>query len=344
MATPSSSISNGFGLSMSNKMLIGVGVGVVAVGGVGYLAYRHFHRDVMPEKWRRIGTLQRVNVFPVKSCAPLAQPEKDEYECHMLGLGMGVVRDRRFMIINDKNEMLTARGYPHMLKIQPQQTANGLIFSAPGMPDIELDYKHLETPGEDVHTEVWGVKVDAMHCGSRFDKWFSQFILKSDSGLRLVYYPYPIPVRQINARLRKMPFIKREDAGAFNDATSYVLMNLSSIAELNTRLERPVDPLQFRGNFELKMDVDEPYAEDRWQWMRIGEDAVFRVVAPCTRCILPNINVNSAERDVDGEPLKTLRSYRLFNYASPALGIHLGLRRFGNVKANDVVYIEDNRI
>lgn len=86
-----------------------------------------------------------------------------------------------------------------------------------------------------------------------------------------------------------------------------MLMNLSSIDDLNTRLKRPVDPLQFRGNFELKMDVDEPYAEDHWQWIRIGNEAIFRVVAPCTRCILPNINVRTAERDIDGEPLKTLR-------------------------------------
>ncbi|TDG42866.1 hypothetical protein AWZ03_010686, partial [Drosophila navojoa] len=53
------------------------------------------------------------------------------------------------------------------------------------------------------------------------------------------------------------------------------------------------------------------------------------------------INVQTAERNADGEPLKTLRSYRLFNYASPALGIHLGLRQAGNVKVNDVIYVEE---
>ena len=86
-----------------------------------------------------------------------------------------------------------------------------------------------------------------------------------------------------------------------------MLMNLSSVEDLNTRLERPVDPLQFRGNFHLKMDIKEPYAEDNWQWVRIGEEAVFRIVAPCTRCILPNINVKTAERDPDGQPLKKLK-------------------------------------
>ncbi|XP_030081223.1 mitochondrial amidoxime reducing component 2 isoform X2 [Drosophila hydei] len=330
---------NGYGLS--NKMLIGMGVSLVAVGGAGYLVYRHLHRDLMPVKWRRVGTLQRVNVFPVKSCAPLEHDSQQEYDCDVLGIGIGNVRDRKFMLVNDNNEMITARAYPHMVLIQPKAVANGLVFSAPGMPDLELDFKHLESPSKDVHTSVWGVAIDVMLCGSRFDKWFSEFILKKDSGVKLVYYPYPGPVRATNPRLKHMPYIKQDDSGTLNDATSYMLMNLASIDDLNTRLKTPVDALQFRGNFELKMDVDQPYSEDHWQWIRIGNDAIFRIVAPCTRCILPNINVKTAERNVDGEPLKTLRSYRLFDYPSPALGIHLGLRQAGNVKVNDVIYVED---
>lgn len=84
-------------------------------------------------------------------------------------------------------------------------------------------------------------------------------------------------------------------------------MNLASVDDLKHKMNKPVDPLQFRGNFHLRMDKDEPYAEDKWQWIRIGEDAVFRVVAPCTRCIFPNINVATGERDPNGDPLITLK-------------------------------------
>lgn len=200
------------GLGLSNKMLIGVGVSLVAAGGAGYLIYRHLHRDPMPVKWRRVGTLQQINVFPVKSCAPLVLGDQEEYECDVLGIGRGNVRDRKFMLLNDNNEMITARGYPHMLRIQPKAISNGLIFSAPGMPDLELDFSDLDTPAKDVHTSVWGVPLDAMLCGSRYDKWFSEYILKKDSGLKLVYYPYPVPVRATNPRLKNMPFIKQDDS------------------------------------------------------------------------------------------------------------------------------------
>ncbi|KAM7347789.1 uncharacterized protein YcbX-like [Cochliomyia hominivorax] len=121
-----------------------------------------------------------------------------------------------------------------------------------------------------------------------------------------------------------------------------MLMNLASVEDLNTRLPNSVDPLQFRGNFHLKMDKNEAYAEDKWQWVRIGDEAIFRKVAPCTRCIFPNINVKTGERDPQGNPLKELKSYRLLNdKVSPSLGIHLGLRQAGSIKANDVIYVED---
>ncbi|XP_001361377.2 mitochondrial amidoxime-reducing component 1-like [Drosophila pseudoobscura] len=331
-------------LDISPKTLIGVGVGLAVVGGASFFLYRRYlqYRDAMPQKWRRVGTLQRINLFPVKSCAPLNLTPDLEYDCDVLGLSFEGIRDRTLMVLDESNTMVTARGYPQMLWIKSRKvSANGLIFSAPGMPDLEFDFENLQSPGQDLHTSVWGAPVDAMICGDRFNKWFSQFILKTETGLKLVHYPYPKAVKIINPRLKHMPYIRQVDSGTFNDATSYMLMNLSSVADLNTRIKNPVDPLQFRGNFELKADVDEPYAEDHWQWVRIGEEAVFRSVAPCTRCILPNINVNTAERDIDGEPLKTLRSFRLFNYSSPALGIHLGLRQPGKVKANDVVYVED---
>lgn len=88
-----------------------------------------------------------------------------------------------------------------------------------------------------------------------------------------------------------------------------MLMNLASVNDLNKRLPDAVNPLQFRGNFHLKMDKNEPYAEDNWQWVRIGEEAVFRIVSPCRRCIFPNINVETGERNPLGNPLKELKRY-----------------------------------
>lgn len=204
------STTNMFGVS--SKVLIGASAALITVGGVGYWFYRHSKRDVMPLKWRRVGTLQQINVFPVKSCGPLKDLEKSDYECDVLGISNGKVRDRKFMLINDNNEMITARGYPHMVKIQPRPTINGLEFSAPDMPVLYLDFGELDQIDENVHTAVWGVPLDVKLCGAQFDKWFSKFILGKDDGLRLVHYPYPSPVRITNPRLKHMPFLRQEDS------------------------------------------------------------------------------------------------------------------------------------
>jgi len=56
------------------------------------------------------------------------------------------------------------------------------------------------------------IPVDVMPCGDRINKWFSQAILQKESGLKLVHYPYPKPVRSTNPRLKDMPFIRQEDS------------------------------------------------------------------------------------------------------------------------------------
>jgi uncharacterized protein YcbX len=65
-----------------------------------------------------------------------------------------------------------------------------------------------------------------------------------------------------------------------------MLMTESSIADLKTRLPPhvPVIPRQFRPNFLVRGLV--AYEEDKWDWIRIGDTAVFRNVKPCTRFVI----------------------------------------------------------
>ncbi|XP_036317928.1 mitochondrial amidoxime-reducing component 1-like [Rhagoletis pomonella] len=330
---------------ISTKMLVslGAGIGVTAVSSASYLYYKYWKQDVMPEEWQRVGILEMLEFFPLKSGAPLKMPEDTELECEVLGLRYESVRDRALMLVDSNNLMLTARGYPKMVLIASKLvTPTKLEINAPGMETLELDFSKLinEAPGIDIHTSVFGAPLDAMLCGEKYDRWFSQYILSQENGVKLVYYPYPKPTKPIDKDLAKEPHIKKYDTGAFADATSYMLMNLSSIEDLNKRLPRPVQPIQFRGGFYLKMDKNEPYAEDSYDWIKIGQQAVFRKVAPCRRCILPNINPETGERDPDNNPLKTLKTYRCFEKnPSPVLGIHLGLREPGKVKRGDVIYI-----
>lgn len=60
-----------------------------------------------------------------------------------------------------------------------------------------------------------------------------------------------------------------------------MLLNESSIADLNTRIEKPVSVLNFRPNFLVKGPA--AFEEDHWKWVKIGEEVIFRCNKPCTR-------------------------------------------------------------
>lgn len=60
-----------------------------------------------------------------------------------------------------------------------------------------------------------------------------------------------------------------------------MMMNTSSLNDLNSKLDHTVGALQFRPNFMV--NGPSAFAEDNWKWVRIGDNVVFRNVKPCLR-------------------------------------------------------------
>lgn len=204
----------------SNKMYyLGLVLGITAAAGtLGYLyeCYRQYRRNVMPTKWRRIGTLQQINLFPVKSCAPLKLSKEESVYCDLLGLCLNdVLYDRKLMLVNPKFEMITARVYPKTVLIQTKLIdQHTLQLTAPNMEPLEINLTTLaaECKGRNViSTAVWDTKLKAIHCDEKYDKWLSRFILQQESGIHLLYYPYKKPIRSITQRLITEPFLRQID-------------------------------------------------------------------------------------------------------------------------------------
>lgn len=68
----------------------------------------------------------------------------------------------------------------------------------------------------------------------------------------------------------------------------------------------------------------------------------FLIIVFPSRCIFTNIDPFTAHRHPEGQPLKTLKTYRKFEKTgeSPVLGVHLGVKVPGFVKIGDPVYVE----
>ena len=77
------------------------------------------------------------------------------------------------------------------------------------------------------------------------------------------------------------------------------------MADLNSRLDRPVPIDRFRPNIVARGAG--PFAEDTWGRFEIGGLA-FHAVKMCERCVVTTIDQQTAQKGE--EPLRTLAEYR----------------------------------
>jgi len=202
------------------------------------------------------------------------------------------------MLIDYKGYMLTQRQHPRMCLIHCRLENEQLIISTPEMPELVIDFT---ASTDHVKATVWQDECNALDCGDDASIWFSRFL---DTSTRLVFFP-DNEIRQVDTQ-----YASRGDITAFSDGFPYLLISQASLDDLNNRAAvhtgSNIEMSRFRPN--LVISGTEAFAEDSWSRIRIG-DITFKIVKPCSRCIIPSINPYTAEKT--GEPLKTLASYRM---------------------------------
>jgi len=205
----------------------------------------------------------------------------------------GPRHDRQWMLVTPQGRFLTQRELPRLALIEPKVHGTGLRLSAPGMPELETG------PATDrsLEVQVWNDRCPARLMADPVHRWLGEFL---DLDCRLVYLP------EEAARQVDLAYARPGDKTAFSDGFPELLISEASLDDLNRRLPRPLPMVRFRPN--LVVSGCEPYAEDHWKRIRIGE-LEFRVVKPCSRCVIPTVNPETGERE-GNEPLKTLMTYR----------------------------------
>ena len=120
------------------------------------------------------------------------------------------------------------------------------------------------------------------------------------------------------------------------DAGPVHLTSLESLAQLNAWMaESGGDPIpigRFRSNVVVEGAV-EPFAEDAWQRVRIGE-VTFRFAEFCDRCVLPTID--EATLETSKEPTRTLARHRRWD-GKVWFGVRLVPETLGTVSVGDDV-------
>ena len=208
----------------------------------------------------------------------------------------GLCGDRRWLVTNPAGRFLTQREHPRM----------ALIRATPGRDSLELSAREdlivVPVPGSGSRerlVQVWEDHARARDAGDEPARWLSEQL---NTPCRLFYMP------EDSVRLVDGLYAQTGETVSFADGFPILLVSQASLDDLNSKLTTPVPMNRFRPN--LVINGSAPFAEDTWQRIRIG-DMTFDVTKPCSRCVMPSIVQETAERDPDIN--RVLAGYRRFD-------------------------------
>lgn len=243
-------------------------------------------------------------LYPVKSLRGLAVDSAAVDE-------LGLVGDRRFMVVNAAGLFLTQRALPRMALIATALTEDFLTLRAGGAGEVRVG----RAPDPRARLRPVGVWKDAglqaEDCGEEPARWLGDFLGVACRLVRIgPAFARPIPAKKIPAPAGADPGqLDSPHRVSFADAYPFLVIGEASLADLNNRLLAqglPALPMdRFRPNLVIRGSA--PFAEDEWGRLRLG-GLVFQAGEPCARCTVTATDQETAERGT--EPLRTLAAYR----------------------------------
>lgn len=225
-------------------------------------------------------------IYPVKSLAGIAV---DSFQLD----DFGPMADRRWMIIDEDRNFVTQRAFPVLARIKPVVSGGQVAVDIPGEGLFPL-----EITDQSLRVLVWRDWVKAQVGGVAANEALSRFVGKP---LRLVYMPDD-SFRRVDAG--RVTDVRRV---SFADGFPLLVTSLSSLQELNHRLDAPVEMRRFRPN--IVVEGAEPWAEDGWTTLQAGSVSLS-LVKPCSRCVMTTVDPDTGIKDAGVQPLRTLSGYR----------------------------------
>ena len=265
-----------------------------------------------------MGTLRLsgLNIYPIKSARGISVIESEVD-------GFGLRYDRRWMLINPSGEFLSQRTHPRLALVTPEIEGDTLSVTAPGMPVLRLPLQ----PKDSVRCRVvvWRDMCSASWLGEEAASWFSEVLACACSVVHMA---------DSVVRPADPDFAPPETRVSFADAFPFLIISEESLTDLNSRLAEPIPMNRFRPN--VVVAGGEPYCEDRWRGIRIGE-VPMQVVKPCGRCVVTTTDQLTAERGK--EPLSTLATYRKRG-GEVVFGQNAVHERTGRLRVGDAVTLQ----
>jgi len=235
-------------------------------------------------------TLKEIHIYPIKSLGGISlQSAKVEER--------GLQYDRRWMLVDKNGMFLTQREHPQMALLQVNIKDDTLQVShkVKAISNLQLPISSEQLSNHMV-VNVWNDVVIAKNVSHDADLWLSEAL---NLDCQLVF------MDNDSDRFTDRKYVDEPHHVSFADAYPFLIIGHESLNELNRRLKEPLPMNRFRPNFVFS--GGEPFIEDTWRDFMIGK-LKFRAVKSCSRCVIPTINPDTAEKG--NEPLETLAKFR----------------------------------
>jgi uncharacterized protein len=240
-------------------------------------------------------SIAQLFVYPIKGCRGI---EVERATLAATGLEVDGIGDREWVVVDADGDFLSQRELPKMALIETRLTSAALRLKAPGMLQLEVPFA---SEGDVVEVKVWNDQVPAVTQGDVADAWFSRYL-----GM-------PCRLMRFDPEARRLSNVRYTGATVapykFADAFALLVASTASLADLNARLAKrgvpPVGIERFRPNIVLA--GIEAFEEDYVERLTLG-DVELKVVKPCVRCSVPNVDPTTGVPST--EPGDTLALYR----------------------------------
>lgn len=263
--------------------------------------------------------VRSLHIYPVKSCRAI-----DLNRAEVVATGLRW--DRRWMVVSSDGGFISQRGHPQLATVATAMRGDRLGLQAPGLPELEIPLGEPKAPRRSV--KVWNNVTDAVSEGPAAAAWFSSLL---GTPCELVRQPDDA-IRPVDPR-----YAGTSDRVSFADGFPLLLISSGSLDELNRCLEVPVPADRFRAN--IVVEGCEPYAEDNWSEIEIGE-LELGIVKSCARCVVITTDQQTGSRT--REPLRTLAEQRTVN-GKVLFGQNLVHRGCGSLRVGDRVRVVESR-
>lgn len=274
--------------------------------------------------------------YPVKSLAGAARSQAEVEP-------WGLAGDRRWMLTTPEGVQVTQREHPRLALASAVALPGGRVrLSAPAREPLEVAVPAAgratgeatgQAAGEAADTtvvvRVFGTKVEAVPAAAEASAWLTDYL---GAHVELVYMDAPE-----RSRLIDRAYAEEGPTVSFADSMPLLVTTASSLDALNSLIaqgshadEGPLPMNRFRPS--LVVEGTEPWAEDTWRRVRIGE-VTCAVSKACGRCVITTTDQATAERG--REPLRTLARHRRSENGRLIFGQYLIPEHTGRVRSGD---------